>query len=70
MKDDIFELLAKADEDSEAELNSINTSGTNKVINAIMKIEKDFIYGNSTKRRPDIKNIILKNHKLIVEESC
>ncbi|WP_172380628.1 hypothetical protein [Vibrio sp. Vb339] len=69
MTSNISDIFKAAVSEAEDEILERESHTVNRVINEIMKIEKDFIYGNSKSRKPDIKKVIIKNYKKILEDS-
>ncbi|MGR5222351.1 hypothetical protein ACPV4B_19160 [Vibrio parahaemolyticus] len=65
---DLKEIMREAESDAEKEIVLKNSTAMNSTINSIMKIERDFIYGNSKQRKPDIKSVITKNYRAILED--
>ncbi|APX06909.1 hypothetical protein BWP24_12310 [Vibrio campbellii] len=65
---DLKKMMQEAESAADEEIKLKNSRSMNLVINSIMKIERDFIYGNSKQRKPDVKSVIVKNYKKILEE--
>ena len=65
---DLKQMMKEAELAADEDIKLKNSSSMNLAINNIMKIERDFIYGSSKRRIPDIKLVIVKNYKKILEE--